>query len=139
MKLYIAEPGTGALLELAEEEGSAFALLSLTPVELRSAVRRRERSGELDSKAASEIIVSFSEHLETRFLRQPLTESTIDRALALVDRYTLRSYDAMQLAAYLTLRSTSREDAKFVCADSVLYDAARSEGAAAINPVEASV
>ncbi len=136
VKLYIHEAGTDELIDLLGG-GSNLALLSLTPVEFRSAIRRRERNRELSGADAGAVIERFSAHLETRFLRQPLTESTIDRALSFVDLYALRAYDAMQLAGYLAIRLSNSTDSVFVCSDAALLAAARSEGAMAVDPTPA--
>ena len=52
-KLYIDEPGTELMIGLADPAaGHQFAILALAEVEFRSAVRRRERAGDLASANA---------------------------------------------------------------------------------------
>ena len=130
VKLYVYEQGTDRLLDLsASNAGHQFAILSLAQVEFRAAVRRRQRSGEIANDAAAELIEAFRRHVEGKFLIQPLSDSVLDAALALVDGYGLRGYDSMQLAGYLVLRSISgAEEPTFVCADKTLLSAARNEG-----------
>ena len=136
VKLYVHEEGTGMLLRLAADEtGNRFAILSLAQVELRAAIRRRQRMGQVSAAAADVLLDSFRQHAEQQFLVQPFSESLLDVAFALLDGYALRAYDAMQLAGYLILRSMSgAEEPVFVCADKALLSAARNEGCAVLDP-----
>jgi uncharacterized protein len=139
VKLYVYELGTDRLLALtAIDAGHRFSIFSLTQVEFRSAIRRRQRSGEIPDYAADELIESFRRHSEGKFLIQLFSDSLLDIALALVDGYALRAYDAVQLAGYLLLRSISgTEEPIFVCADKALLAAARNEGCPVLDPCSA--
>jgi uncharacterized protein len=130
VKLYVYEAGTERLLALAAgDAGHRFAILSLAQVEFRAAIRGRQRRGEIPALDADELVESFREHSEGKFLVQPFTDSLLDVACALIDGYALRGYDSMQLAGYLTLRSIAgAEEPIFVCADKALLAAARNEG-----------
>ena len=136
VKLYVYESGTERLLGLtASGAGHRFAILSLAQVEFRSAIRRRQRGGEIPDYAADELIESFRRHSEGKFLIQSFSDSLLDVALALIDSYPLKGYDAVQLAGYLMLRSVSgTEEPTFVCADNVLLSAARNEGYPVLDP-----
>lgn len=139
VKLYVYEPGTERLVGLtADNAGHRFAILSLAQVEFRSAIRRQQRGGEISGSEADALIDSFHRHLEGRFVVQPFTEALLDVALALIDGYPLKGYDAMQLAGYLMLRSISgAEEPIFVCADKTLLSAARNEGCPILDPSSA--
>jgi uncharacterized protein len=136
VKLYVHEEGTKRLLGLAASEaGNRFAILSLAQVELRAAIRRRQRMGEVSTTAADALLESFRQHSEQKFLVQPFSESLLDVAFALLDAYALRGYDSMQLAGYLMLRSISGFDPPiFVCADKSLLSAAENEGCSVLDP-----
>jgi uncharacterized protein len=136
VKLYVHEEGTKRLLSLAADEaGNRFAILSLAQVELRAAIRRRQRMSEVSPAAADALLESFRRHSEQKFLIQPLSESLLDVAFALLDGYALRAYDSMQLAGYLMLRSISGFDQPiFVCADKSLLTAAENEGGLVLDP-----
>ncbi|HTU70505.1 MAG TPA: type II toxin-antitoxin system VapC family toxin [Candidatus Baltobacteraceae bacterium] len=136
VKLYVREPGTEEMLRLANATPShTFTVLSLAPVEFHAAIRRRERAGDVGADAADGILLAFAKHLAEVFIRQPITEATVETALQLIDRYTLRAYDAMQLAGCLVMpRSAGGEPVRFACADISLEGAARSEGLATLNP-----
>jgi len=136
VKLYVYEPGTDRLLGLtASDAGHRFAILSLAQVEFRAAIRRRQRVGEIPDSAADELVESFRRHAEGKFLIQSFSDTLFGVALALIDSYPLRGYDAVQLAGYLVLRSISgAEEPTFVCADRVLISAARNEGCPVLDP-----
>lgn len=136
MKLYIREAGTDRLLQLASNLGeNRFAVLALSQVEFRSAIRRRQRAGDIDPKIAGLVLDRFDQHLEARFLRQVLTDSVLDVASEMIDRYALRAYDAVQLAGCLALKTVlGAEPPAFVCSDRELLEAARSELLLVLDP-----
>jgi len=136
VKLYVLEPGTDRLLQLASNlSENRFAVLAISPVEVRSAIRRRERAGDIDSKTAGLILDRLRQHLEARFLRQALNDTVLDGALEIIDRYALRAYDAIQLAGCLALKTAAGTDLPtFVCSDRQLLEAARSELLSVFDP-----
>lgn len=136
VKLYVREPGTERVLALADRATeNRLAILALTQVEFRSAVRRRERSGEIPSMVATQLLETFKRHLETRFVSQMISDFVLDVASALVDRHALRAYDAVQLAGYVALRDSTGTDVPvFVCSDQALLEAARLEGIPILDP-----
>lgn len=137
VKLYVREEGTDAMLGLtAGKLENEFALLSLSAVEFRSALRRRQKAGDVEERATSDIFTLYESHLEQRFIVQPLTEAIVDGALGIVDRYFLRAYDAVQLSGCLALAS-SRSACTFACSDEDLLKAARSEGLSTFDPATA--
>lgn len=136
VKLYVREPGTERLLSLADRASeSRLAILALAQVELRSGVRRRERSGEIPAAVAAQLLEVFKRHLEGRFITQAVTDFVLDLASMLVDRYALRAFDAVQLAGYLALKSSAGSDVPvFVCSDRELLSAAAQEGIPILDP-----
>jgi hypothetical protein len=134
VKLYVQEPGTDRLLPLMDRPDNRVAVLSISAVEIRSAVRRRQRAGDIEAGVAAAILDSARSHMETRFIRQTINETVIDTALEMIDRYTLRAYDAVQLAGCLVLCATVAEAFTFVCSDHRLLEAARSEQLAVLDP-----
>lgn len=136
MKLYIREPGTERLLSLVAQAGeSRFAILALAQVELRSAVRRRERNGDIPAVLATQLLDAFKQHVETRFITQRITDLVLDIASVLVDRHALRAFDAVQLGGYAALqRITGAEAVTFVCSDKELLSAATREGFSIFDP-----
>jgi predicted nucleic acid-binding protein len=135
VKLYVQEPGTDRLLPLIRDQPeNRFAVLAISVVEIRSAIRRRQRAGDIDASVATAIVESVQSHMETRFIRQVINDTVIDTALEMIDRYALRAYDALQLAGCLVLRAIAAEAFTFVCSDRRLLEAARSEQLEVLDP-----
>jgi predicted nucleic acid-binding protein len=138
VKLYVDETGTDSMLALAHPgAGNKLAILSITRVEFRAAIRRRAKLGDLDEAAANGALGRFAQHLSTLYFVQPLNETVLDAACGVIDRHVLRAYDSMQLAGCLTLRTTMGDDLelRFVSADQALLYAANADGLAVIDPV----
>ena len=134
-KLYSGEPGTDQMVRLTAGEGNRFVLLAITQVEFRSAVRRRQREGDLDRVEAEALLRDFAMHFDGFLLRQAVSEAVIDTACRLIDNHPLRAYDAIQLAGCLALRSSNaHEHPVFVCSDDKLPAAAEAEGFLIWNP-----
>ena len=137
VKLYISERGSERMVELASEDANSLATCAITQVEFHSAVDRRRRMDDLDEDEAERAVERFNMRFRSAFFRHAVDDQTLDLACALVHRYALRAYDAVQLAACLfLLRLGARDDLTFVSADRRLLDAARSEGLAVLNPEE---
>ncbi len=136
VKLYVRDPGTDRVLALAARSSeNRLAVLALTQVEVRSAIRRRERNGEIPAVVASQLLESLKRHLEGRFVTQAITDFVLDIASELVDRYALRAFDAIQLAGFMAMRnSAGTEMPVFVCSDQILLAAARQEGTPVLDP-----
>ncbi|HEV7217569.1 MAG: type II toxin-antitoxin system VapC family toxin [Terriglobales bacterium] len=135
VKLYVREPGTEQVLRLANAKGNQLAILTLAQVEIRSALRRRERAGEIASSIVIQLLERFQRHLEAVFLRQLVTEAMFDMACALVDSHGLFTFDAVQLAGYLSLKTSSGANVPtFVSADRQLLQAAEAESVPVFNP-----
>jgi predicted nucleic acid-binding protein len=137
VKLYVQEEGTAQMLRIARRSsGHMLAVLALTRVEFRAAVRRRQRFGDIPKDTAQEITARMERHLRDLYLVQPVTDAVIEEAAALLDRHALRAYDALQLAGCLSIVSRVPERPSFVCSDHDLLAAAEGEGLAVLDPVE---
>ena len=136
VKLYVRELGTEQVLRLASAAaGNQLAVLALAQVEIRSALRRRERAGEIAGTVVIQLLERFQRHLEAVFLRQVMTDATFDVACELVDRHGLFALDAVQLAGYLALRTSSGSTTPiFVSADRRLLEAAEAESVPVLDP-----
>jgi predicted nucleic acid-binding protein len=139
VKLYVREPGSERLLRLAARvTNHRFAVLALSRVEMHSAIRRRQREGDIEAAIADRLLSQFEQHLESRFIKQVLNDQLIDLATSLVKRNGLRAYDAVQLAGCLMLKENSASDEpSFVCSDQRLLQAAEQEGLACVDPTGA--
>lgn len=136
VKLYVREQGTDRVLALAERSAqNRLATLALSRIEVHSAVRRRERNGEISAQVASHLLDTLDLHLQSRFVTQMVTDFVLDIACALIDRHALRAFDAVQLAGYSALKTSAGNDIPvFVCADQTLLAAARREGISILDP-----
>jgi predicted nucleic acid-binding protein len=136
VKLYVREPGTERLLRLVSRTNNhRFAVLTLSRVEFHSAIRRRERQGDIEAVLARGLLSRFGEHMETKFVKQVINDSVLDLAASLVDHHPLRAYDAVQLAGCLTLRAGSgKDDPTFVSSDRRLIEVAEAEGLPSLDP-----
>ena len=135
VKLYIREPGTEQMIGLASTgQGHSLAVLSLARVEFRSAIRQRQRAGDVSHEATDGLIRMMENHFQGMFLVQLVNEEVIEQAAALLDLYPLRAYDAAQLAGCLALGSRMIERPSFVSSDQRLLRAAEGEGFPTLDP-----
>lgn len=136
VKLYVAEEGTERVVGLTKDlDGERAVILDITLLESRSAVRRREREGDIAAADADRILKQIEEDASLSFLVQPSTSAVIEEAARLIDEYLLRTYDALQLAGCLVVRQGLPGPLTFVCADTRLCEAAALEGLPVLNPI----
>ena len=133
LKLYVRERGTDDLVPLVRNPFlvDRFIVLSLASVEVRSAIRRRERIGDIAAPMAAAAIRRLEWQVGTRFYETRLDGEVIEVAKSLIDRHGLRAYDSLQLAGCLAIREFLPT---FVCSDQKLLKAADEEGLATFNP-----
>ena len=137
LKLYVEEEGTAQVLPLVStDDDNRLIILDITVVEARSAIRRREREGDIAGPDASAILTQIEEDRSSLFLIQPSGSEVIEEAGRLLDRHALRAYDALQLAGCLAARHGVPPPVTFVCADAHLCNAANLEGLSVLNPLE---
>ena len=123
-------------MSVAEEAAEGrIVILDLTPVEARSAIRRREREGDIAATDADRVLRQIEHDCSMTFLMQPSTSAVMEEAARLIDRYPLRAYDALQLSGCLVVRAGLPEPVTFVCADAHLCEAAASEELTTLNPI----
>ena len=128
-RLFVREVGTEALIRLMEAAEDNRKLISAsTPLEVYSAIRRRERAGQITSEDAVSALDLL--RAETgRMVQQPLNPAVLESARQLLDRTALRWPDALQLGAARTARDMFRGiEITFVTASSPLLEAAKAEG-----------
>ncbi len=136
IKLYVEEEGTEQVVDATRDAADGRVIVvDLTPLEARSAIRRREREGDISAADADRVLRQIENDCSMTFLMQPSTSAVMEEAARLIDRYPLRAYDALQLAGCLVVRDGMPGPVTFVCADTRLCDAARHEGLEALNPI----
>ena len=136
VKRYAPEAG-GSLLEGV----SLLAVSSLSRVEVVSAIRRKQRLGELDASHANalcrDVEADFDATGQTGTDLSPISVSVdvLQRAAALLARHSLRAADAVQLSSAMFARDADAEVSVFVCFDARLRDAAVEEGFQLVPPL----
>lgn len=136
VKLYIEEEGSAQVVALmADRDAIQAVILDITLIESRSAIRRRQRQGDISSVDADRVLKQIEEDATGTFLVQPSTSAVMEEAARLLDRHPLRAYDALQLAGCLVVRNDVPGPLTFVCADMRLCEAASLEGVSTLNPL----
>jgi len=136
-KLYIREDGSDRMVELASSlQPQSLVILAIARIEFRSAVRRRQRAGDIPEDLAGQLVSQLQQDIETTFLVQPVTEAVLEEAIGIIDRNVLRAYDAVQLAGCLTtMAALESRHVRFVCSDRELLEVAQAEGLEVWNPM----
>ena len=138
LKIFIEEDGSDKVQALVEDlEGGELIILDLTILEARSAIRRLEREGNISAERARNVLRQIADDAANMYFVQQ-TAAAMSEAEQLLDRYVLRTLDALQLAGYLMARQDRRSPLIFVCADIRLLEAANQEGLEILNPLAAS-
>ena len=134
-KLFVEEEGTTAVIQLMESvEDNRKLLCASTPVEVYAALLQQERGGRLsheDGERARAILRTEA----ARMVQQPLNAAALEAARQLLDRYPLRSSEALQLGSALVAREMFHGmEIIFVSAQSRLLEAAAAEHFQTLNP-----
>ncbi len=135
-KLFVIEPGTELMVHFAEQTEDRWKAVSvLAPLEVRSAIRRREVSGDI---APDDALLAYAllEQDSRRLVQQVLTSQVVETAAALIETHSLRALDAIQLASAVVFRDSlaAADTVRFVASDRKLLAAASSEAFTAWDP-----
>ncbi|MBA2356155.1 MAG: type II toxin-antitoxin system VapC family toxin [Acidobacteria bacterium] len=124
LKLYVDEQGSLDVVDLVES-ADVVATLTLTYTEARSALARRRREGLLPVRG----LAAVRRVLDTEWaalLHLAVTPELCAQAADLAERYRLRAYDSLHLAAFADIaRHAGAEHAAFSSADVALNRAAK--------------
>ena len=119
IKLYIEEEGTERIAGIVEEaDDGRLVILYLTPIEARSAIRRREREGDIAATDAQRVLKQIEDDCSTFFLTQPLSPPVMEEAARLIDptAYALSSgLINMLYVVGLALRARPKRERKAAC------------------------
>ena len=119
LKLYHKEPDSDIIIKALSGNIKEIFLSELTILEVRSAVWKKVRSGELNINIASKMILCFQKDYD-KFQWIKLETSIIKTASDLLMKYGnkgLRTLDSLQLASALVLKD---EDCIFMTSDNLL-------------------
>jgi predicted nucleic acid-binding protein len=140
-KLFIAESGTDRLVELVGRCEDRHRTISiLADIEVRSAIRRRQATGDITHDDAESALASLTQEARC-IVQQPLNQPVLDQSIAVIDRQALRALDAIQLASALVVRKTLKpyDSLVFVASDKRLLEAAIAEGLKIWDPSNAEI
>jgi predicted nucleic acid-binding protein len=127
--LLVAEAPTAAITELLSQD-SAMRVWMFTPVEILSAMRRKEfETADENARAVSQRRLMT---LEAVWRVVMADELTLTIARDVVSRHPLRAADALQLAAAIVAAAGDIAALPFVTLDDRLAAAARAEGFAVL-------
>lgn len=139
IKRYVTETGSDWVTKLIEPTaGNHIFIARITAIEIVSAIKRRERSGSLNTVDALASLTQFRQELASIYRSVDITANLVSRAMNLAETHALRAYDAVQLAAGLEISDQSQSvglsRTKLVCADLALNVAAVAEGLSVDDP-----
>lgn len=124
MKLYVEEAGSEAVAA-AVAHAEATCTVRVSYAEARAAFARHRREGAFAAPDLRRLVRALDEDWST-YQVVDVSEGLVRRAGALSERYALRAFDALQLAAALELRHGGVAP-EFACFDAKLTRAARRE------------
>ena len=139
VKRYVQKTGSGYVQSLADPAaGHELFLTRISRVEVTAAVTRRSRGGVSPNVNAPALLAQFRYDATYQYNILEVILTVLAEAEQLAEAHGLRGYDAVQLAATLSLHQ-SRVSAglsvlTFVSADGALNKAAQVEGLVVDNP-----
>jgi predicted nucleic acid-binding protein len=127
VKLYVAEPGSDAVRTLVDT-ATVVATSSIAYTETRAALARRRRERALRPAAFASAKKTFEVEWP-RYFAVEVTSALCRQAGEFAERYALRAYDSLHLAAFADVaREAGVRDTRFSSFDTALNRAARSVG-----------
>jgi predicted nucleic acid-binding protein len=129
--LVADEPSRERMLMLLDEDPQILVWWG-TPVEVVSALARRERDGLLTADDVTNALTGFR-HLADSWHEIVPSDSVRRTAERLLRVHALRAADSLQLAAAITAADHNPSTLELVCLDERLTAAARREGFAVID------
>jgi hypothetical protein len=113
-------------------------MVQITRAELVAALHRRMREQSLSKAMTARLIDSFLSDWTTRYIGVAVNDELVKRAIGLIQVHSLRGYDAIHLAAAITVQQqflqAQLSPLTFVSADQEQLNAAMAEGLQNENP-----
>jgi predicted nucleic acid-binding protein len=139
IKRYVIETGSAWVTNLIEPTtGNRVFVARITAVEVVSAIKRRERSGNLNASDAIASLSRFRQEIARNYRSVDISAKLVSRAMNLAETHALRRYDAVQLAAALEIsdqtKSAGLSSPMLISADLALNVAAVAEGLSVDDP-----
>jgi predicted nucleic acid-binding protein len=124
MKLYVEEPGSLDVVDLVDA-ADIVTTLTITYTEARSALARRRREGALSARGLADLRRQFDAEWPA-LVHVGVTPELCAQAADLAERYSLRAYDSVHLAAFADVaRRAGVAHVRFSSADRALNRAAK--------------
>jgi len=136
VKRYVTEHGSNWVRDVtASPTEHPLIITRLSWVELLGALTRLQREHNLPSADIELVIRNFHYDLQTQYQLIEIDQILTEKAGNLLQRYPLRAYDSIQIAAALKIKSVSNQvELVFVSADNRLLMVAQAEGLRTENP-----
>ncbi len=139
VKGYANETGSDWVQNLLHApQTHLFYTVRLAGPEMIAALYRKVRTRELSHSIAARLARDFKTDWRRRYRILEIDAEIGNHAMKLVEKHSLRGYDAVHLAAALLLQETRRADhlpdMVFLAADDDLLQAAKAEGLSTDNP-----
>lgn len=126
VRAYVRETGHD-LIWNAAQSASEIATHLITYAEMRAALARMQRMDRLVAAEITSIKATFEQDWDKTLKISP-TEAMIRRAGDLAERFSLRGYDSVHLAAAESLRSQGADSLRFASFDQLLNQSAEELG-----------
>jgi predicted nucleic acid-binding protein len=128
IKRYLVETGSTWVRSFTDSTaGNVIVVCDLTAVEVFSTLARRQREATIAAADIQTLQTRFLADFGREYLSVSLEEVVLSRARDLLNRYPLRSLDAIQLASAVEASNILGEPITFISADRNLLRAASSE------------
>lgn len=139
VKRYITEPGSQWVSNLFDPLlNHGFFIAAITGVEITAALTRRARGGSITLHDSALARSQFKSDYQTEYQIVEINSVVIASAISLAEKYGLRGYDAVQLAAACAVNDIAIANdvsiITFISADNELNTAALGEGLIVDNP-----
>lgn len=139
VKRYISETGSARVRELTSIDGGNIIVVSRTTwVEVSSALARLYREGAIGLPDLDDTMRLFSQDWNIQYRVVEFDAEVAGLATDCLFRYSLRAFDAIQLAACLYLKKAIPVQTdimlEFLSADARLLSAAEGENLSVVNP-----
>ena len=139
VKRYVNEIGSEWVLSItAPAAGNEIYTVRITSVEVASAISRRKRDGTILSTDAAMVIATLKNDFLNEYQIIEVTEPLVNRAMTLAETYSLRGFDAVQLAAACEIQAlcitSGIPPLSFLSGDKELNAAATAAGLSVDDP-----
>lgn len=104
VKRYVKEVGTAWVINLTDPKvANTIYIARITGVEVIAAIRKAERCRIITKVDADKIINDFRSDFSSQYFIIEMKADILTSAMDLADKYTLKGYDAVQLATAMMI------------------------------------